>query len=97
MQAPPSWRKQLSSSVFEPSSALLHSGCASQHYPSFASLNMAQTPSWNLKQLMVDVLAYLVFLGELDALVTLAVLKRSGFCNGVLISPFHILWISRCI
>jgi len=33
---------------------------------------------------MVDVLAYLVFLGELDALATLAVLKRSGFCNGVL-------------
>lgn len=56
---------------------------------------MAQIPSkrasWNLKQLMVDVLAYLVFLGELDALATLAVLKRSGFCNGVLISPFHML------
>lgn len=50
-----------------------------------------------MKQLMVDVLAYLVFLGELDALATLAVLKRSGFCNGVLISPFNILWISRCI
>lgn len=47
--------------------------------------------------MMVDVLAYLVFLGELDALATLAVLKRSGFCNGVLISPFHILWISRFI
>lgn len=33
---------------------------------------------------MVDVLAYLVFPGEPDALVSLAVLKRSGFCRGVL-------------
>ncbi len=41
--------------VFDLSSALLHSGCALQHYPSFASLNKAQIPvkqvPWNLSGL----------------------------------------------
>ena len=54
------WRNQDSQEVtflvFEPSSASFHSGCAPQHYPSFASLNMVQIPakqaSWSLLELL---------------------------------------------